>query len=69
MRNKLGFFLGIRIILLCLIVIFSSCKTQKAAAKTQKYVPKDSTTITTQMIIVDSLGIIWVLPAKKGLKL
>ena len=60
MRERIGQILGIVMILLCLIVFFSSCTTQKVATKTQ--------IITKQMVIIDSLGIHEVLPQRKGLK-
>jgi hypothetical protein len=69
MRNKLGIILGCTMIAICLIIFFSSCtNTQKVAMKTQKYSAKDSTTITLQMVVVDSLGIFETLPKYKGLK-
>jgi hypothetical protein len=60
MRERIGTILGIAMILLCLIIFFSSCTTVKIAPKNQ--------VITKQMIIIDSLGIYEVLPQRKGLK-
>ena len=67
MRNRIGFYLGITMIVICFIILFSSCTTQKVATKTKIYTAKDST-ISYQRIIVDSVGTIWVLPSLIGLK-
>ena len=59
MRERIGKILGTAMILLCLIIFFSSCTTVKIAPKNQ--------IITLQMVNIDSLGREEVLPPQKGM--